>query len=153
MSNFLEAIQAGIDAADIKKDNLSKIYDVIAEARKDIEDFSNQTLTLVSRVSQLDAYTQVAIKISSPQHNKSKPLNQVLSVQLIADKNKSEELTMLFLGAEGFPCTIYVEGNQLTAGDENSFKENIKSLLGSPSTGEKIGRLLIEAKQQISKIE
>ncbi|WP_312080063.1 hypothetical protein [Acinetobacter schindleri] len=147
MSNFLEAIKAGISAADVKKDNLAKIFDVIKEAKDDIEEFSNKSLTLVQKVSQIDVVHSFAVKMSTPQYNKTKPLNQVLFVQLTSNENKSEELTMLFLGSEGFPCTIYVEGNQLTAGDENTFRENIKVLLGSPSTGEKIGRLLNEAQK------
>lgn len=147
MSNFLEAIKAGINAADVKKDNLEKIFNIINEAKGDIEKFSNNSLTLISKVSQIDVVHTYAVKIAAPQYNKSKPLNQVLSVHLTANENKSEELTMLFMGAEGFPCTIYVEGNQLTAGDENAFRENLKTLLGSPSTGEKIGRLLVEAEK------
>ncbi|MNR86939.1 hypothetical protein D3C71_1376770 [compost metagenome] len=147
MSNFLEAIKAGISAADVKKDNLCKIFEVINEAKSDIEEFSGKSLTLISKVSQLDVVQTFAVKMASPQYNKSKPLNQVLFVQLTSNDTISEELTMLFLGSEGFPCTIYVEGNQLTAGDENTFRENIKVLLGSPSTGEKIGRLLREAQK------
>jgi len=147
MSNFLEAIKAGISAADVKKDNLGKIFEVINEAKSDIEEFSGKSLTLISKVSQLDVVQTFAVKMASPQYNKSKPLNQVLFVQLTANESISEELTMLFLGSEGFPCSIYVEGNQLTAGDENTFRENIKVLLGSPSTGEKIGRLLREAQK------
>lgn len=147
MSNFLEAIKAGISAADVKKDNLGKIFEVINEAKSDIEEFSGKSLTLISKVSQLDVVQTFAVKMASSQYNKSKPLNQVLFVQLTANESISEELTMLFLGSEGFPCSIYVEGNQLTAGDENTFRENIKVLLGSPSTGEKIGRLLREAQK------
>ena len=147
MSNFLEAIKAGISAADVKKDNLGKIFEVINEAKSDIEEFSGKSLTLISKVSQLDVVQTFAVKMASPQYNKSKPLNQVLFVQLTANESISEELTMLFLGSEGFPCSIYVEGNQLTAGDENTFRENINVLLGSPSTGEKIGRLLREAQK------
>ena len=142
MSGFLGAIQTGIDAAVEKENNILQIVKVIEDVRKDLEQFSENKLTLVSKVSQIDALNNFTIKMLTPQINKEKPLNEVLFIQLNSNKSKEEELTMLYLGSEGFPCTIYAEGNQLTATDELSFRENMKVLLGSPSTGQKIGRLL-----------
>ena len=46
------------------------------------------------------------------------------------------------LGAEGFPCTIYVDGNRLTSADPESFEENLDILFSSSSTGEKLKSLV-----------
>lgn len=146
MHNFLDSIKSGLDAAADKEKNIKEIKEVIDEVRVSFEEYSGNILTLKTRSSYLDTLNQMALRGLKPHYNKNTPLNQILYLQLSNNPNKEEELTTLFMGAEGYPCSIYVEGNQLTANDRVSLVKHLSSLLAAPSTGQKFTKLLNESK-------
>ncbi|MDH0030311.1 MULTISPECIES: hypothetical protein [unclassified Acinetobacter] len=143
--HFGESIGLGIHASETKEENLKAILDVISSVREDLECFTSNKVSLKTRDSQMDSFLKAATLVSTLNNNHPnilKPTNQVIVALSTLNKKESEDLTVLELGAEGFPCTIYVDGNRLTSADLESFEDNIDALLSSPSTGEKIKRLM-----------
>ncbi|MFV5630750.1 hypothetical protein [Acinetobacter oleivorans] len=143
--NFGESLSHAIEASDSKENNLKTIFGIINDVKADIEEFTNGKVSINSRDSQKHMMYKAAAYYSTFDKTNpilNKPTNQVLFLVSTIDDSKKQDLTVLELGSEGFPCTIYVEGNRMTAADAESFEENLNDLLSSPSTGEKLKSLI-----------
>lgn len=143
--NFGESLSHAIEASDSKENNLKTIFGIINDVKADIEEFTKGKVSINSRDSQKHMMYKAAAYYSTFDKTNpilNKPTNQVLFLFSTIDDSKKQDLTVLELGSEGFPCTIYVEGNRMTAADAESFEENLNDLLSSPSTGEKLKSLI-----------
>lgn len=143
--NFGESLSYAMEAADTKRLNLEKIFGIINDVKHDIESFTDGKVSIGLRDSQKHIISKaLAYYTTFDKTNPilQKPTNQVIFFLSVIDNLKAQDLTLLELSPEGFPCTIYVDGNRMTAADEDSFEENLNELLSSPSTGEKIKTLI-----------
>lgn len=152
--NFGDSLKHAIEASDAKEKNLKSIFDIIDDVKGDIEKFTESKVSIGMRDSQKHILLKVAAYYST--FDKTNPLllnptNQVIFFLSTVDNSKIQDLTVLEIGAEGFPCTIYVDGNRLTSADAESFEENLDLLFSSPSTGEKVKILMdIQADGNVS---
>lgn len=143
--NFGDSLRHAIQASDAKEKNLRSILDIINDVKVDIENFTDSKVSIGLRDSQKHMILKVAAYYSTFDKTNpllQKPTNQVMFFFLTAENSKVEDITLLELGAEGFPCTIYVDGNRLTSADPESFEENLDILFSSSSTGEKLKSLV-----------
>ncbi|EHU2375593.1 hypothetical protein A0159_RS08845 [Acinetobacter baumannii] len=151
--NFGESLSHAIEASDSKENNLKTIFGIINDVKTDIEEFTDGKVSINFRDSQKHMMYKAAAYYSTFDKTNpilNKPTNQVLFLVSTIDDSQKQDLTVLELGSEGFPCTIYVEGNRMTAADAESFEENLNDLLSSPSTGEKLKSLItIEVKDTV----
>lgn len=138
-TRFKTAISDSFVAFDKKEQNIELILGVLREIRSVIEDALTNELSLLWQDSQLELVKKVALEYTSGKTNPlyHKPLNQVLYIVSKAHEDIREEWTILEMGVEGFPCTIYVDGNRLTATTIGDLEDNFELLLRSPITAEK----------------
>lgn len=155
--NFGESLSHAIEASNTRDINLKTIFGIIEDVKVDIEGFTNGKVSIGLRNSQKHAMYKVATYFSTLDKTSpvlDRPTNQVVFLLSNIDDSKHYDLTVLELSSEGFPCTIYVDGNRLTAADAESFEENLDELLSSPSTGEKLKSLInINAEEENSSNE
>lgn len=141
MSRFLSALEAGEKALNKRNLNLQSFYKRFDEAKYGVEDFTDRQVTLVIGQTLIDNLTQSFKRFDRMNGLKTVneiPRNLVIQATLTKFKDKSFELTKVELGPEVYPCTIYVEGDQLTASDELSFDKNLVKLLSSPTVVDRI---------------
>lgn len=143
--NFSKSIDLGVHASELREKNLKAIMDVIATVKNDIESYTKNKVSIDLRDSQKHTFLKAAALLSS--FDNTHPILQKLTNQVIFAlstqvESKTEDLTVLEFGSEGFPCTINVDGNRFTSADIVSFEDSIESLLSSPTTGEKIKKLM-----------
>lgn len=143
--NFSESLSHAISAADSRDINLKTIFGIIDDVKTDIEVYTKGKVSIGLRDSQKHVMYKAATYFSTFDKTSpilDRPTNQVIFLLSTIHKSNNFDLTVLELSSEGFPCTIYVDGNRLTAADAESFEENLDLLLSSPSTGEKLKALL-----------
>lgn len=143
--NFGESLSHAMEASDTKEVNIKTIFGIINDVKEDIESFTDGKISIGLRDSQKHMILKAAAYYTTFDKTNpilQKPTNQVLFFLSTIDSSEVQDLTLLELGVEGFPCTIYVDGNRMTAADAESFEENLDELLSSPSTGEKLKALI-----------
>lgn len=153
--DFGESLSHAMEASDTKEVNIKTIFGIINDVKEDIESFTDGKISIGLRDSQKHVILKAATYYTTFDKTNpilQKPTNQVIFFLSTIDNSKVQDLTLLELGVEGFPCTIYVDGNRMTAADAESFEENLDELLSSPSTGEKL-KVLINIKTPQSEIE
>lgn len=154
--NFGDSLKHAIEASDAKEKNLKSILDIINDVKIDIENFTQSKVSIGLRDSQKHILLKAATYYSTFDKTNpllGKPTNQVMFFLLTTENPKVEDLTVLEFGSEGFPCTIYVDGNRLTSADSESFEENLDTLFSSPSTGEKLKSLMGVNSESIESID
>ncbi|HCQ9811693.1 TPA: hypothetical protein OUH77_003767, partial [Acinetobacter baumannii] len=72
-------------------------------------------------------------------------IDKSLCLTRVDDIQDFEWLSMLNFSSNGYPCTITIDGNRFDSIDKISLEENIKMLLSTPSTGQKLFRLMKSA--------
>lgn len=143
--NFGDSLSHAIQAADAKEKNLETIFNIVDDVKTDIEKFTQGKISIGLRDSKKNMFIKAAAYYSTFDSTNpllNQPTNQVIFFLSTLDSSNKKDLTILELGNEGFPCTIYVDGNRMTAADAESFEENLDLLLSSPSTGEKLKSLI-----------
>lgn len=152
MSNtnkFGDAFLTGIQASEHKAKNLSDIEDVIKNLSEAIKDITTNKISISYKSSRKNSIgsTLAAITMASAiglelneTPKNEKPENK--AIYAINSQGNEELLTPVELGNEGFPCTIYIDGNKLIAMDKQSLEENISQMLSSATIGDKFQRLL-----------
>lgn len=143
--NFGDSLKHAIQASDAKEKNIKSIFEIIDDVKIDIETFTQSKVSIGLRDSQKHMMLKAAAYYSTFDKTNpllQKPTNQVMFFFLTTEDSKVKDLTVLELGSEGFPCTIYVDGNRLTSADPESFEENLDILFSSSSTGEKLKSLV-----------
>jgi len=151
--NFGDSLSHAIQAADAKEKNLETIFNIIDDVKYDIESFTEGKISIGLRDSQKNVFMKAVAYYSTFDTTNPllhQPTNQVIFFLSTTDTSNKQDLTLLELGNEGFPCTIYVDGNRMTAADAESFEENLDLLLSSPSTGEKLKSLIQKESHELS---
>lgn len=133
MVDFLSALQNGIDSAANREANFQEIHDIFILLREQINSFSQDKIN-----------TQLYSIIDNP---RARPLDYFedqsqlysdkrLYVSLYNTSSFKNLLTQIYFDREnGYPCTIFIDGDEYTATNKESLEENIQKLLSSPSTG------------------
>jgi len=137
------AFKSGFVAFKDKEKNIQEIFEVLKDIKEVVEFSSKDKISVVWVDSQIDVISQVAIglKLGKNHPNYTRLPTQVVYFVLKENKDKKLEWTTLEVSSEGFPCTIYVDGNRVTASGKNELIENFESLLSSASTAEIINSL------------
>lgn len=154
--NYGASINLGIQASEVKKDNMASIFAVINAVKEDLENVTENKVSLGVRDSQKHQILKATALLTTFDRNHPMlihPTNQVIFALSLLDNSQTEDLTVLEFDTEGYPCTIYIDGNRFTSADIQSFEDNIDSLLSSPLTGEKIQRLMKVQKKEIENEE
>lgn len=147
-SIFGQAFFAGLEASENKAKNLSSINEVIAKLQLDISQATDKKISIqykspVKR-NHLAAFALATHALGMLEVNdipkSEKPEDKAIyAVNSIGDE---ELLSIVEIGSEGYPCTIFLDGNKLIALDKMSFESNISELISSATIGDKFQRLL-----------
>ena len=145
MANFLNAIESGIQASLDKEKNIKEILTLVDQVSSEIKSFSEGKieLKLTSPFNHLNMFLQ-SMAIAQTQKESSgtdKPSDKILKAVLTNNDKVSEKLTILEFGSQGYPCTITVDGDKLTAGDHEGLERIFLQLLASPITGKILRKL------------
>lgn len=147
-SMFGQAFLAGLEASENKANNLSSIHEVIAKLQLDISQATDKKISIQykspAKRNHLAAFALATHTLGMLEVNDTpkseKPKNQAIyAVNSIGDE---ELLSIVEIGSEGYPCTIFLDGNKLIALDKMSFESNISELISSATIGDKFQRLL-----------
>lgn len=146
MTKFLTAIESGIQASLSKENNIKEILEMVEQVKHEVESFSKGKVTLELTYPLTANLALMKIFGVSQNLEKSsetgKPTDRVLTAILTNNSSISEKLTIIEFGTQGYPCTITVDGNQLTAADNVGLEKMFVKLLGSPITGNKLRKLV-----------
>ncbi|MEQ1161493.1 hypothetical protein ABLT50_12180 [Acinetobacter calcoaceticus] len=138
MINFTDSLQLGLQSALDRERNFTEIHDIFAALKEQLFLFSKGSVTLemiiknenseengesVDYLTTLEGLYEDKFLYVSPTHN----LNE--NYQYLGTINFSPN---------GYPCTLESEGNQFDSIDKIGLEENIKKLISSPSTGQKL---------------
>lgn len=153
-SMFGQAFLTGLEASKKKAENLSSIKEVIQKLQVEIAQATENKISIQykspTKVNHLAVLGVVGDTLRSLELNDKpkdeKPKNQ--AIYAINSKGDEELLSIIELGSEGYPCTIYLDGNKLIALDKTSFEGNLFELIASATIGDKFQRLLSAAEQQ-----
>ncbi|MEI1716786.1 hypothetical protein V8R86_09990 [Acinetobacter baumannii] len=143
MINFTDSLQLGLQTALDRERNFQEIHDVFNSLKEQILTFSNNSITL-EMLFQPDPDNEDSIanyfeNLTDLYSDKSLCLTNVY------DSQDYEWLSMINFSSNGYPCTITIDGNRFDSIDKVSLEENIKMLLSTPSTGQKLFRLMKSA--------
>lgn len=137
MTDFLKSLSIGMQIAQNRHKNFLEIHDIFYELKKQLESFGKGKI-LIEFVSQ-----------SGDFFNNEKQDNIYEDKKLYASLAVNpdivfEQLTEVKFSNEGYPCTIYVDDNLFDAFDKTGLENNLKILLESPLTGQKLFDLLTQ---------
>lgn len=137
MSKYLNALSAGEKALNKRNHNSKEFNDKINAVAKSVEEYTDNLVTLVLEETLIDSFSNVlrSIQKINPKGviGKDAPKKLALLAKVKEYPSNAVFLTNVELSAEIFPCTIYVEGDQLTAADVHAFDNNLVRLLSSPT--------------------
>ncbi|MBE4724575.1 hypothetical protein IHV21_20470 [Acinetobacter baumannii] len=154
MSNSLEnslfgqALKAGLQASENKSKNLSSINEVIEKLKLEISQATDNKISIQykspAKRNPLAAFGVLGSALSSLEINEKpkdeKPKDK--AIYAVNSEGDEELLSIVEIGSEGYPCTIFLDGNKLIALDKMSFESNLSELISSATIGDKFQRLL-----------
>ena len=147
-SMFGQAFLAGLEASKKKAENLSSINEVIQKLKVEISQATDNKISIQfkspTKRNHLATFHMLASTLSTIDIN-DRPKNEKPEDQAIYAVNSignEELLSIVEIGSEGYPCTIFLDGNKLIALDRISFESNISELISSATIGDKFDRLL-----------
>jgi len=142
MINFTDSLQLGMQSAIDRERNFQEIHNLFSILKEQLLAFSNNLVTL-------EMIFTVDHEDDSVEDYLTNPTN------LYADKNLYltgvnnpqffEWISQINFSSNGYPCTIEIDGNRFDSIDKISLEENIKKLLTTPSTGQKLFQLMKSA--------
>lgn len=148
-SMFGEAFKAGLKASEDKAKNLSSIDNVIQRVDSEISEITNNIISIKykspTKINPLAVFGAATIGALNSQVFIDQPKDEMPKTKAIyaVNRNGDEELlSVVELSSDGYPCTIYLDGNKLIAFDEISFASNLSELISSSTIGDKFQRLL-----------
>ena len=140
--NFGEYLRKGLENSENRDKNIAQIKCLIKEINHQVQAATNEKVGIMLCVNFKAQLTNFALGLKSTTEDSEDIQLQEIYAYSNFDNNEKKSLTKLEFGHQGFPCTIYVDGNRMTAGDIESLQENLGELLSSPRTGRKINELL-----------
>ncbi|MDN8396093.1 hypothetical protein QZK79_15045 [Acinetobacter baumannii] len=142
MINFTDSLQLGLQSA-YRERNFQEIHNLFYSLKEQILEFSNNSVTL-EMIFREDPDDEDTI-IDYFENFTDLYIDKSLCLTRVDDIQDFEWLSMLNFSSNGYPCTITIDGNRFDSIDKISLEENIKMLLSTPSTGQKLFRLMKSA--------
>ncbi|WP_269914791.1 hypothetical protein [Acinetobacter sp. HY1485] len=139
--NFGEYLRKGLENSENKDKNIDQIKCLIKELNHQIQAATDKKVGIMLCTNLRAQLTNFALGLKSVEDTEAIKLQEIYAYS-ISNANEKKSLTKFDFGPQGFPCTIYVDGNRMTAGDIESLQENLGELLSSARTGRKISELL-----------
>lgn len=138
MLNFKKYYQNGINSALDTKNNIALINNAIDHFKSELEDASDNKLTIKTRTANIaDVFKKTYLNDINADLN-----DIVISICLMDDPSKTEDITKLEFSSTGLPCSIYIEANRFTYSTKEALLQGFGDLLQNQTTGSKILRLL-----------
>lgn len=145
MINFTDSLKLGMQTALDRERNFQEIHDIFLTLKEQILEFSNNLvkLELVFQEGPEDDATIADYfeNFTNLYEDKSLCLTDVNNTQ------NFEWLSFINFSSNGYPCTISIDGNKFDSIDKIGLEENIKTLLSTPSTGQKLFQLIKSAEE------
>lgn len=135
MVDFLDSLSIGMQIAQNRHQNFLEIHNIFLDFKRQLEKFSNNKLLIEFYGKNGDYFTETDSNIIYQDKKlfaclAEKP-DQIFVV-----------LTEVKFAKDGYPCTIFIEGDTYDSFDKSSLEKSLKNLLESPDTGQKIFDLL-----------
>ncbi|MBJ9482684.1 hypothetical protein ACKEN5_18030 [Acinetobacter baumannii] len=143
MINFTDSLQLGLQTALDRERNFQEIHDVFSTLKDQILAFSNNSVTL-EMLFQTDPEDDNTIG-DYFESLTNLYIDKTIYLINVDEGQNYEWLSMINFSSNGYPCTITIDGNRFDSIDKVSLEENIKMLLSTPSTGQKLFRLMKSA--------
>lgn len=143
MINFTDSLQLGLQSALDRERNFQEIHNLFYSLKEQILEFSNNSVT-IEMIFREDPDDEDTI-IDYFENFTDLYIDKSLCLTRVDDIQDFEWLSMLNFSSNGYPCTITIDGNRFDSIDKISLEENIKMLLSTPSTGQKLFRLMKSA--------
>ncbi|HAV3886699.1 TPA: hypothetical protein JIF39_003499 [Acinetobacter baumannii] len=143
MINFTDSLQLGLQSALDRERKFQEIHNLFYSLKEQILEFSNNSVTL-EMIFREDPDDEDTI-IDYFENFTDLYIDKSLCLTRVDDIQDFEWLSMLNFSSNGYPCTITIDGNRFDSIDKISLEENIKMLLSTPSTGQKLFRLMKSA--------
>ena len=147
-SIFGQALKAGLQASENKSKNLSSIEEVIEKLKLEISLATDNKISIQykspTKRNHLATFSVLASTLSALEIN-DKPKDEKpkdKAIYAVNSEGDEELLSIVEIGSEGYPCTIFLDGNKLIALDKMSFESNLSELISSATIGDKFQRLL-----------
>ncbi|ENX01663.1 hypothetical protein F900_01423 [Acinetobacter modestus] len=141
-TNFLDAIEAGVKSATNREENFIEIHKLFYDVKKQLEDYTKNLLILEMFYDVNDEDGEVVVKDYFID-DQGLYLDKKLFLSLRSSPNMHYYfLTNVALSKNGYPCSITIDGDKFDAMDKAGLEENLKNLLASPDTGQKIFQLM-----------
>ena len=144
MRNLREAMLKGISASKDKDRIIREINDLFIETNELLRDITSDKMEFKWRPYSLNTIGVLAnIKIPVYDVDIKQPTSEKRVLYICrADKPEiREDLTVLEIHINGFPCSMNVNGNKLIANDIEALKENFGELFSSSDFGDKLRKL------------
>lgn len=135
MANFLDSLSIGMQIAQNRHQNFVEIHNIFLDFKSQLENFSNNKLLIELYGQNGDYFTDTDSSI----------IYQDKKLFACLAENPDQifvELTAVKFAKDGYPCTIFIEGNTFDSFDKSGLEKSLKNLLESPDTGQKIFSLL-----------
>lgn len=136
MTNFLDAIQLGIQSAKDKDRNIQNILLIISRLKNSIEEFTEGKVT----VRTVDKHEGLTLSLCTEDLHSEY-------------KSASEELTIIDFGIDGYPCKIKIDNNQEIAHTNEGLEEYLTKLLSSAIVGSRLIKLINISNQPLTSEE
>lgn len=140
MINFTDSLQLGLQSALDRERNFQEIHEVFSVLREQILAFSKNLVTL-EMLLQVEHEDEESI-VEYFESLKGLYSDKILFLTDINNSENYELLSSINFSSNGYPCTIEIEGDRFDSIDKISLENNIKKLLATPSTGQKLFNLM-----------
>jgi len=144
MRDLKEAMLKGISASKDKEKIIREIDNLLIETNELLREITSDKMEFKWRPYSLNTLGALAnIKISVYDVDIKQPTSEkrVLYICLADKLEIREDLTVLEIDINGFPCSMNVNGNKLIANNIEALKEIFGELFSSSDFGDKIRKL------------
>lgn len=144
MRNLREAMLKGISASKDKEKIIREIDNLLIETNELLREITLDKMEFKWRPYSLNTLGLLAsVKVSAYDVDIKQPTSEkrVLYICLADELEIREDLTVLEIDINGFPCSMNVNGNKLIANNIEALKENFGELFSSSDFGDKLRNL------------
>ncbi|HCA5338646.1 hypothetical protein OHV66_15175 [Acinetobacter baumannii] len=142
MINFTDSLTLGLQSALDRERNFQEIHDIFITLKSQLFEFSEQSVNLEMLFKKKSAGNNNSVE---DYFTDSSGLYDDKTLYLSEATNSTLNYAMLStltFSPNGYPCTLEIDGDHFDAIDKISLEENIKKLMSSPSTGQKLFKLM-----------
>lgn len=142
MTDFLNAIQSGIDSAINREKNFLEIHNIFFLVKNELENFSQGNIEVALNTIIDNGLVLFGKDYFEDQTELYK--DKILNINKKTKYIHHKLTTIYFDRYNGYPCTIYIDGDEFTCVNKETLEDNIKKLLSSPKTGSILYSLIKE---------